>query len=281
MSYNCSLNKIQPDQNAAIISLSFDMSEIQGDSTEITTRLDQECSSSNDPIGYPEKINVGYEYDITSQSIDEHPEPINFEEDDIVEFRHDFEIKNEGPSFTNKVQTFDLFLPIILKDHVSLKFQTIPEDQKRNATVDPNKCNKQVAQRVLHYRCEISKGLQKDARIIAGLDILFTADQKFLLKLREFGLTSPPKHDEFEFETRLEVMDEESTTKSMFKKRETKVGLSTFVKQFWPFILGSLGAIIIFASIMYVSVKNGLHQKVRFTKAKLEKQESIRKSMRN
>ena len=85
------------------------MSEIQGDSTEITTRLEQECSSSNDPISYPEKIKVGYEYDITSQSIDEHPEPINFEEDDIVEFRHEFEIKNEGPSFTNKIQTFDVF----------------------------------------------------------------------------------------------------------------------------------------------------------------------------
>ena len=257
------------------------MSKVHGASTEINYRLEQECSPVNEPIPYKEKIKLGYKYDITSQSINDHPEPINFKEDDNVPqtFRHEFEITNEGPSFTNDIQIFSLYVPKILKGHVNLKFQTIPEDQERNVTVDPKKCKTQDIHENLRYQCEIPKGLQKDSRIVAEIEMRFTADQTFLLKLQELGFTSPPKHDEFEFETRLEVMNgkNDATTKSIFKKSETEVGLSTYVKEFWPFILGSLGAIIIFASIMYVAVKKGWHQKVRFTKAKLEKQGSMRK----
>ena len=250
------------------------MSKIQGASTEIKTSLVQECLSGKQENEKKEEIQLKYEYDITSQYRDDHPEAINFEVDeDVTPFRHEFEITNDGPSFTNKVETFSLIVPTILKDDdVTLEFQTFPEDLERNVTVDPNQCTRENHR----YQCEIPKGLQKDSQIFAEVVMRFKADEKFLLNLKKSGLTTSPKHDEFEIVTHLEVTntDSKSTGKSMFKKRETKVGLSTFVKQFWPYILGSLGAVIIFASIMYVSVKKGLHQKVRFTKNELEKRAS-------
>ena len=260
------------------------MSKVQN-SAGVTIQLVQACKDPalNAPLDYHHPINLKYEYNLVFvQSSDEYQEPINFEEDQNVQFTHTFEIKNEGPSPTNETLEFYLYVPTILVDKTILTFHA------GDLTVDPNKCKtKDIGEteectfECTKYTCEIPKldnstGLQKQSSIFGMLKMEFLADDSMMSRFKEeskrqrFKDFIKGKSDEFEFETIFKVMNERSSVKTMFRKRETKVGAVAFVKQFWPFIAGGVGAILLFGILMYAGYRCGLHQKLRFTKSKLE-----------
>jgi hypothetical protein len=247
------------------------MSKVQN-SAGVTTQLLQACKTVKDPIDYPHLINLEYKYNIVfEQSKDEYQEPINFEEDQNVQFSHTFEITNKGPSPTNKVLEFYLYVPTILVGKTKLTFHA------EDLTVDPNTCTKKdiggysifnpegCTVDCTKYTCEIPKpdnstGLKKQSSIFATLNMEFLADTNFF----------KGKSDEFEFETVFKVMEESASRKTRFRKRETKVGAVAFVTEFWPFIAGGVGAILLFGILMYAGYRFGFHQKLRFAKNKLE-----------
>ena len=114
--------------------MALDMSQVQN-SASINTQLLQACKTVKDPIDYPHQINLKYEYNVVLvQSNDENQEPINFEEDQTVHFSHTFEITNKGPSPTNDVLEFYLYIPTILVGNTNITFHA------EDLPVDPTAC---------------------------------------------------------------------------------------------------------------------------------------------
>ena len=263
------------------------MSQVQG-SASITSRLLQACKTVRDPIDYPHTINLKYEYNIEFvQSQDENQEPINFEENQDVHFSHTFEITNQGPSPTNEVLEFYLYIPTILVANTNTTFlaEDLPVNSKACTPEDIGETEPCTFQ-CTKYTCEIPKpvnstGLKKQSSIFGTLKMEFLADTDFFTELKDQGFLEQSKRqrlknkikgksDEFEFETIFKVKEERASMKTMFRKRETKVGAVAFVKEFWPFIAGGVGAILLFGVLMYAGYRCGLHQKLRFAKNKME-----------
>ena len=284
MAFECVLNKLQSG-TATNISLEYDVSTISGDSATIEVKLNQACSNNDQPI--PPKslpnatINLSYEYTILSLARNDHPDAISFEEGNPQQFYHEYVITNSGPSRPNQAETFYLYLPTPvfgnLKGMKSVRFEKITTDvnvtcEMEGETVEDNEeCNP-----CTRYTCEISTSdsspfLKDSTSIIAKIDFDFNATKQFLDELKPPGDTEEKTGSnltqQFDLTTILRVGEEKSSITTTLNLRRTEVGLTQLVLEWWPIIVGCLGGIILFATVMYVAYRYGFHNKMRFARA--------------
>ena len=284
MAFECVLNKLQSG-TATNISLEYDVSTISGNSATIEVTLNQACSNDGQPI--PQKnltdatINLSYEYTILSLARNDHPEAISFEEGNPQQFYHEYVITNSGPSRPNQAETFYLYLPTPvfgnLKDMKSVRFEKITTDvnvtceMEGESVEDNEECNP-----CTRYTCEISTSdtspfLKDSTSIIAKIDFDFNATKQFLDELKPTGDTEEKTGSnltqQFDLTTILRVGEEKSSITTTLNLRRTEVGLPQVILEWWPIIVGCLGGIILFATVMYVAYRYGFHNKMRFARA--------------
>ena len=238
------------------------MSTDVGQAPKIETTLEQSCEGQDRTTDKEDNVNLKYIYDITTEVIDQDSSSQNFQEDAVVDFYHQFKVENQGPSPTDKEKVFQVYIPSILLENSPKDAKKIFQFRPDDLTLAPKKCSsKRVGDTC--YEVGLKPGLPKGVPITVTLELGFIANKNFINTLDRLDLLKSITKDEFEFQTTLNFEDLEVSTKTIFKESKQTIGLIMFAQKWWPIIVGCLGGVIIFATILYAAYRNKLQDKVR------------------
>ena len=265
--YYCKVRAIQGNTNITH-SLSIDSSNLTQKTYQFKGSISQEtefpCKDSPDVTkktvdGF---LTAAFNYSFSLRPDNTNPKEEQFKTaESLSRLVHRFFVINIGPSPTDRVESFHVFIPSIVDQN---KIIIRPENV---ANPLMNKCNADHAKRICWAGCacfefEIKKGFEKARRLTVEVEMYF--DPNIV------------KNSSSSFEVISALVGQRNVVpaRTTFKEIAEQVGLIETVSEMWPMIVGVLVGSIIVASSIYAMYKTDpFLNKVRFTKNKLEKNE--------
>ena len=265
--YYCKVRAIQGNTNITH-SLSIDSSNLTQKTYQFKASISQEtefpCKDSPDVTkktvdGF---LTAAFNYSISLRPDNTNPKEEQFKTTETLSrLVHRFFVINMGPSPTDRVESFHVFIPgIVDQSKIILRPENV-------ANPLMNKCNADHAKRICWAGCacfefEIKKGFEKARRLTVEVEMYFDPN---IVK---------NSSSSFEVISALVKQRKVVPARTTFKEIVEQVGLIETVSEMWPMIVGVLVGSIIVASSIYAMYKTDpFLNKVRFTKNKLEKNE--------
>ena len=265
--YYCKVRAIQGNTNTTH-SLSLDSSDLTQTTYQFKASISQEteypCKDSPDLTkknvnGF---LTASFDYSISLRPDNTNPNEEHFKTNgNSSRLVHRFFVINQGPSPTNKVESFHVLIPnMVNQNKIILRPENI-------ANLLMNKCNADHAKRICGAGCaclefEIKKGFEKARRLTVEVEMYFDPN------------IAKNSSRSFDIISALVMQRKVVPARTTFKEIVEQVGLIETVSEMWPMIVGVLVGSIIVASAIYAMYKTDpFLNKVRFTKNKLEKNE--------
>ena len=273
--YYCKVRAIQGNTNTTH-SLSLDSSDLMQTTYQFKASISQEteypCKDSPDLTkknvnGF---LTAAFDYSISLRPDNTNPNEEHFKTNgNSSRLVHRFFVINQGPSPTNKVESFHVLIPNMVDQN---KIMLRPENI---ANLLMNKCNADHAKRICGAGCacfefEIKNGFEKARRLTVEVEMYFDPN------------IAKNSSRSFEIISALVMQRKVVPARTTFKEIVEQVGLIETVSEMWPMIVGVLVGSIIVASAIYAMYKTDpFLNKVRFTKNKLEKNEGKIRTQKN
>ena len=232
---------------------------------------------------YPKEHTIDqlFKYQINVDKIESDEPPIVLKKSQDYSFIHNYKLVNDGPSPTNKIYEFMLYLPsLIIEDPTNVEkiFDFIPDRNPKigceyvndtNSMAIPTIKNKQGFEPIacsskdcVVYRCEIdekwAKGDSKSVKIKMTLrSNLFAKAKSKLHKLDHFSVWTSISYKAGNNDTSYisENTDFVSNRSGNWQAR---------IVEYWPIAVGLFVGIVVLAVLIYAFFKAGGLKKLRF-----------------
>ena len=244
--------------------------------------LEKNPACENQAKLVPKEISVKqiFDYQITVERIKSKKPPIVLKKSQDYPFVHNYKLINDGPSPSNEIYEFLLYLPkLTIKDQMNVEniFDFIPDSDPKidctkledsNSLVMPEIKRKEGFESIscksyecVAYKCKIyekwAKGASKSVRINMNLksDLFANANSE----LQEF--------DHFSIWTLISYEDELSGKSYISKSTDFISNRSgnwqAKIVEYWPIAVGLFVGIVVLAVVIYVTIKSGGLKKLR------------------
>ena len=229
----------------------------------------QNCSDSTQREKLPMKkhLNLNFEFDYKIEIESKTPTIDQSISDDILDFNHEFEIRNVKMSPLNERKNFTIHVPDAVDGTPVFRNKDQANCQEHQAIKTRLASPKSGASRqeevsFLQISCETHMCKHFDCTLMPG--IVAKEPVKLEIRMRldpnqdNFNLTGIER---FEVITKITIDGEEVASKTSFNRNS--VGGSEAIREWWPVIAGVAIATVLFGACIYGLKKSGILQKMR------------------
>ena len=228
----------------------------------------QNCSDSTQGEKLPMKkhLNLNFEFDYQIEIVSKTPTKDQSISDDILDFNHEFEIRNVKMSPSNERKNFTIRVPDAVggtpvfrnKDQANCREHQVI---KTRLASPESGVSRKEDESFLQISCETHMCKRFDCTLMPGI----VAKEPVKIEIR---MTLDPNQDilngieRFEVITKIKIDGEEVASKSIFNRNS--VGGSEAIWEWWPVIVGVAIVTVLFGACIYGLKKSGILQKMRY-----------------